>query len=254
MIKKLLVLGIICLAELSSVLAPRVLAGGGLIYLDARPQTLNWQESKSYIVRAYISPEIKCSNIPVTFKFVDPQAGDEISTPASGPDTGKAATIISKALPRYVNNKVFQDCTTYAKVFSGTDAERELYVEANLPDGTLYKSSSIILNFWQENPSETTGSFSTPWDNETKTANPSIASAIPAPDTAGGALEIINPSSKPISSILPSIEADQKTEELNKKITALENKVEQASKKQSILEQKIQDLVSFIKRILPFFK
>lgn len=47
---------------------------------------------------------------------------------------------------------------------------------------------------------------------------------------------------------------NEKVEELNQKVSSLEGKLAESQKKQSVLEQRIGDLVSFIKRLFPFFK
>ena len=48
--------------------------------------------------------------------------------------------------------------------------------------------------------------------------------------------------------------ANSNVEELNKKVENLQNQLDQSKKTQSVLEQRINDLVSFIKRLFPFFK
>ena len=47
---------------------------------------------------------------------------------------------------------------------------------------------------------------------------------------------------------------NQQVEELNKKVASLEAKVAQSEEKQSALQQRLNDLISFIKHLFPFFK
>ena len=52
----------------------------------------------------------------------------------------------------------------------------------------------------------------------------------------------------------PEKENNTKEEELNEKIASLQSQLEASRQKQTVLEQKIIQLMSFIKRIFPFFK
>lgn len=52
--------------------------------------------------------------------------------------------------------------------------------------------------------------------------------------------------------VIPTTIEDKKVEELNKKVAQLEGKLEESNKKQSVLEQRINELIAFIKRVLPF--
>ena len=47
---------------------------------------------------------------------------------------------------------------------------------------------------------------------------------------------------------------NSKVDELNQKVENLQNQLDQSKKTQSVLEQRVNDLVSFIKRLFPFFK
>lgn len=62
---------------------------------------------------------------------------------------------------------------------------------------------------------------------------------------------IVAPSS---SIVIPSSTNSSNTEELNKKIENLQNQLDQSKKTQSVLEQRVNDLLSFIKKLFPFFR
>lgn len=65
----------------------------------------------------------------------------------------------------------------------------------------------------------------------------------------------IEPFRTPNSTVSPTPNTDnQKVDELNKKVENLQNQLQESQKNQSALETRINDLVSFIKRIFPFFK
>lgn len=51
-----------------------------------------------------------------------------------------------------------------------------------------------------------------------------------------------------------SLDEEQKIEALNKKVAELENKLNESKKKQSFLEQRLSDILSLLKRLLPFLK
>lgn len=57
-----------------------------------------------------------------------------------------------------------------------------------------------------------------------------------------------------VVSPIPLLSGDPRLEELNKKVNDLQNQLDQSKKTQSSLEQRINDLVSFIRKIFPFFK
>lgn len=57
-----------------------------------------------------------------------------------------------------------------------------------------------------------------------------------------------------IQSPSPVSDENSKVEELNKKVENLQTQLDQSKKAQSVLEQRINDLVSFIKNLFPFFK
>lgn len=54
--------------------------------------------------------------------------------------------------------------------------------------------------------------------------------------------------------VIPTATEDKKIEELNQKVAELEGQLQKSQKKQNVLEQRINDLVTFIKRLFPFFK
>ena len=65
----------------------------------------------------------------------------------------------------------------------------------------------------------------------------------------------IIPPQIPNSTIYPAQSSnDNKVDELNKKMENLQTQLDQSKKTQSTLEQRINDLVTFIKRIFPFFR
>lgn len=219
-------------------------AGGGQIYLDARAQNTTWKQRRAYVVRIYLSPSIKCLDVPITFKFEEPQDGDSVSTP-----DGSYKATIRQTSSRFVNNRLINDCTTYAKVFSSSKTNRNFYAEVFMPDGTTYTSSKIILDFQTDNPIENNNPTSTPWDNDTDQPKKTTISLFPTVGIQEG--KATNPTIAP-SQVIPT--DDKKVDELNKKVKELENKVAEANKKQSILEKQVNSLISFIKKLLPFWK
>lgn len=56
-----------------------------------------------------------------------------------------------------------------------------------------------------------------------------------------------------VPSVVP-VTSNAKIDELDKKVNDLQNQLDQSKKTQSSLEQRINDLVSFIRKIFPFFK
>lgn len=142
------------------------LAGGGLVFLDPRPNIPTWgdsAESRMYVVHAYIAPSVPCRNIPITFKFEDPKEGDRINLGSQ-----QQPYIIQEANPRWVNGRIVYDCSTYAKVFSADKSQRYLYTEVGMPDGSTYQSSKVSLSFQFDNPGDRSNDPTwTPWDNTT---------------------------------------------------------------------------------------
>lgn len=139
-------------------------AGGGLVYLDARPNVGTWGDaegSRMYIVRAFIDPSVSCVNVPITFKFEDPRQGDRISV-----GSRQQPFIIQGPDFRIVDGRMIYDCTTYAKVISADKTNRYLYAEIGMPDGTTYTSSKVSLNFQIDDPDDRSGDpIQTPWDD-----------------------------------------------------------------------------------------
>jgi hypothetical protein len=147
------------------------LAGGGPIYLESQPY-IPFSESRAFIVEAHITPDIQfgynCHDIPVTFKFENPQPGDVIS--AGDWDKTNPTTIILGYSERRSPDGVHrQDCSAIAKVVSGTQEDRLIYVEADLPKWGHYKSSVLVLPFGNDAGSKAVqgryqGSLELPWE------------------------------------------------------------------------------------------
>jgi hypothetical protein len=74
------------------------------------------------------------------------------------------------------------------------------------------------------------------------------------PGTHPGTTPVVTPVVSPNVTPAPSTPDDSHVQELNQRINNLENQLTESKKNQSVLEQRVNDLMSFIKRLFPFFK
>lgn len=173
--------------------------------------------------------------------------------------------------PYFKDGVTATSCGTYAKFTSKTSEMRQVTVEVkngnsvwssppvikvdfdgqyhsdNEYNGYSYRSSIDDPYYFYFTPN---GIYKVPSPTLQPTVIPSSRPAIsPKPTTSP-----VKVYPTPTSNVEQSTASSKKVEELNKKVENLQSQLEASKQKQSVLEQRINDLVTFIKRIFPFFK
>lgn len=212
---------------LSLIFVSSVSAGGGLVSINVTSYDgitiTDLKPGLPYIVRptAYADDSYKkfCAGCPIKIKFENPQSSDIVNASS---------------------DKTDENGTMYAKVVSYISGPRIVYAEVVLPDGKTYTSSKAILNYYGEGMKQTTNS---------------PKNTTPPQEKPNFNTETVK--SSPIASPTNSLnkeEDNKKVEELNKKVENLENQLEESKRKQSALESRLNQVLSWIKSIFPFFK
>ena len=249
---KKILLGLLILSALF--FTPLAYAGGAGVYAT----TYATEDPHWNIVRVYFDQPYNCKGIQVSFKFDSPEDGDIIS----GTDGPNSSTITEGASYETVGDKQYLRCSTYTKVyskelkwnrtfninFSGpVQGSRQIAVSF----GYGLNNSHILLLPWEGSSSYAPPSTPSPTPKPELTLQPSPKQ--PKPITVPKPIEASTPqpTSKPKETEKPK---SDETEKLNSKIASLEAKLVESEKKQSFLEQRINDLVTFIKNLFPFFR
>ncbi len=223
--------------------APLTFAGGGGV--DTR--VTNTDDPHAITVIVHFDPKLfTCKGMNVSFNFEIPEDGDMIQ----GTNGDNTSTILEEAWMA----KTRLRCFTYAKVYSKElKLNRTLNISfngANLEGsrkiavsfGVNYNPNDLPLLAW-ENPSDP-APVATPPTKPNYTSEPNKPTFTSQP--------IVTPEPKKVDQ--PQVtDNENNNEELNRKIANLEEQIEESKREQNILTQRINDLVSFIKKLFPFF-
>lgn len=157
-----------------------VLAGGWPIYTWSWDNPDAWRSDyKLTYVRAHIAPDVPCKGTIVTFKYENPQPGDNVS--AGGENGSFTFTEETYKISKYNGQKIL-DCNTYAKFYSTNNALKTGIVEFKTASGKVYKGT-FALNFNQSNPGNTDSNekYPLPWEEDYIKDNTSTPSPISTP-------------------------------------------------------------------------
>lgn len=150
------------------------MAGGWPIY------TWNWDNADAWrpdykltYVRAHLAPDVPCKGTTVTFKYQNPQSGDNVS---AGGDNGTYTFTENGAKYSKYNGAMIPDCSTYAKFYSTNNALKTGIAEFKTADGKTY-TATFALNFHLPTPGNTDAEskYPLPWEEDyiKKTSSPS---------------------------------------------------------------------------------
>lgn len=212
------------------------LAGGGLVYVNVEPGTsLNPGEQYIVSVTAFTdnSYSTKCQKCPVKIKLEDPQVNDYIAQ--SG-------------------NETDMDGSIYAKVISYIPGSRLIYAEVLLPSRENYTSSKNVLSYYDKMGSKPSPTAYPPTGAPPPKPTTIVLSpkpSIPGTTTYPKPLVTMTPGGPVVD---PTILNDPKVKELEEKVGDLEKKLAESQKQQSALEAKLNQLLSFVKSLFPFFR
>lgn len=124
-------------------------AGGGLVILDANPDT-RLHPGEFFTVSATVYTNntytTRCEQCPVTFKFHNSNSTDTITPNATTTNSNGQASV------RMVSNIL---------------GDRLVYAEVGMPDGSLYTSSSLVLAYNQTSTDLTAPTMVYPLDRQT---------------------------------------------------------------------------------------
>lgn len=169
-------------------LAPaKASAGGWPIYNWFWDNPDAWKpDYKLTYVRTHLAPGVPCKGTTVTFKYENPQTGDNVSSEGS---SGSFTFTEDRYKYSKYNGQMIPDCNTYAKFYSANNALKTGIVEFITADGKVY-TASFALNFHLPNPGniDSEEKYPLPWEEDYAKKSPS-PSAVPLP----GAPEMIYP-------------------------------------------------------------
>ncbi len=238
----------------SAVFVTPILAGGGLVYLSVDGYPYGTQ---GRIIRFHLNPsEISCKGREVTLKFEDPMDKDSITV-----GTPTQPYIIPEDASWYHYNGIpaYKDCASYAKVVSAKKGERTLYLEVKMPDGKIYTSSRLVAQF--DGVDYGLGDDTPPWGQDVlarvkKEAAVSADLETIRPTASSTAMASVQPSSTSKAEVTSSSTASVSAQDpdLIKKVANLQKQLDESKRRQSDLEHRLNNLISWIKSILPFFK
>lgn len=155
------------------------LAGGWPVSIWTWDNPEFWKDgSKLTYVRAHIAPDVPCIGTTVTFKYENPQPGDNVS---AGGDNGTFTFTEQGSKYSKFNGTMIPDCNTYAKFYSTNNTEKTAIVEFKTQSGTIY-SRKYALNFHLPNPGniDSAEKYPLPWEEDYIKNHPNV----PAPTTA----------------------------------------------------------------------
>lgn len=113
-------------------------------------------------VRTHLAPDVACKGTTVTFKYENPEPGDNVS--AAGSDGSYTFT---EDTFKIVSGVKVPDCNTYAKFYSTNNKQKYGVTEYKTADGKTY-SSIVSLNFHLATPGSTSSeeTFPLPWESQ----------------------------------------------------------------------------------------
>lgn len=161
---------------LFSLTTTQILAGGWPISTWSWDNPDAWKpDYKLTYVRVHLAPDVPCKGTTVTFKYENPQAGDNVS--AGGENGSFTFTEDGYKVSKY-NGARIPDCTTYAKFMSSNNVLKYGIAEFKTAEGKAY-STKFALNFQLSSPSNTDSEekYPLPWEEDyaKKAASPSPA-------------------------------------------------------------------------------
>lgn len=218
-----------------------VLAGGGV---DTR--VTNTDDLHANTVIVHFDPKLfTCKGMNVSFNFETPEDGDMIE----GTNGNNTSTITEEAWMAKGHLK----CFTYAKVYS-KELKWNRILNISFNGANLEGSRKIAISFGVTyNPNDL------PLLSWESSSNPQPVSTppaevLPAPTPTLGKATKPFVTAEPQKAEQPIIVEESNNKELEQKIANLEAQLEESKKEQNILAQRINDLVSFLKKLFPFFK
>lgn len=242
-VKKILLLAGMELTLLSFIFTSPILAGGGGV--DTR--VTNTDDPHANTVIVHFDPKLfTCKGMNVSFNFEIPEDGDMIES-TNGDNT---STITREAWTAKGHLK----CFTYAKVYS-KELKWNRILNISFKGANLEGSRKIAVSFGVTyNPNDLP---LLPWESSSDPQPVSIPATevLPAPTFVP-----LGKANKPVVTAEPQkveqpiIVEESNNKELEQKIANLEAQLSESKKEQNILAQRINDLVSFIKKLFPFFK
>ena len=262
----------------SVLLSTPVLAGGQLVNLVADSNGYVSEDNYGRIMRVFINSGpggFPCKGAEITFKFVDPKDGDYINTGSGGP----TFVMQDDPQPFYRNGvRIGSICGTYAKMSSKIFGERMVTVAVKNGDRVWPASDAPVIKVhfdgkYHGDNAYDNQNYRSSFENYGWYGDPSVLSS---PSTTSMPAASVTPvrSAFPVATVVPvpvqpiiskppvikgiepiKVVVDTSASAaLQQKIEDLERKLEQSQQKQSLLESRINQLVSWIKSIFPFFK
>lgn len=160
-----------------------VLAGGWPIYNYGWDNPNQWSSGapKMSYIRSHLDPGVPCKGTTVTFKYENPESGDNISMGGSN----NSYTFTEDNF-KVVNGKKIPDCSTsYVKFFSTNNTQKTAIIEYKTADGKVY-SSKYVLNFQLSTPGNTESEDKNPlpWEEDYAKKSPSpspVPTSFPMP-------------------------------------------------------------------------
>lgn len=156
-----------------------VLAGGWPVSTWSWDNPDAWRSGyKLTYVRAHLAPDVTCKGTTVTFKYENPQSGDNVS---AGGENGSFTFTENVSKYSKWNGQMIPDCNTYAKFYSSNNALKTGIAEFKTADGQVY-SARFALNFHLSTPGNTDSEekYPLPWEEE-YTRNMSTPSPVASP-------------------------------------------------------------------------
>lgn len=148
-----------------SVFSTPVWAGGYPISTWSWDNADAWKpDYKMTYVRVHLDPRIPCKGTKVTFKYENPQSGDNVS---AGGDNGTFTFNEQSYKVSKFNGAKIPDCNTYAKFYSTNNTYKTGIAEFKTAEGNTY-TATFALNFNQPQPSNTDSQekYPLPWEED----------------------------------------------------------------------------------------
>lgn len=253
-------LGSLFLFLISLFIVSPVFAGGQLVSLDADTYGSTNSDGTYGRIMRVVSQAFPCEGTEITFKFVDPKDGDYVMT-----NSGNSTFVFTKDRQPY-----YQDgesvCGTTAKMGSKVSGVRNVTVAVKNGDSVWADPPIIKVDFDGQYHAESyySGySYSPSQDHPYYRLIQSQGTSTPTSAPTSQPIYLLTtPTYQPIPSVQPRAiavpvndnKSDKKVEELNKKVENLQNQLAVSQKKQSALEIKLNQVMTWIKSIFPFFK